>query len=59
MKYLIDNEHQEYIRYLKSDDDETDIMDDLIDYCTEVDVGVVPYLIENCERQSFEDRFKL
>jgi len=59
VKYLIDNEHQEYIRYLKSDDDETDIMDDLIEYCTKVDVGVVPYLIENCERQSFEDRFKL
>jgi len=60
VKYLIDNEHQEYIRYLTSDSgDETNIMDDLIEYCTKVDVGVVPYLIEYCERQSFEDRFKL
>lgn len=53
-KYLIDHDHPECIRYLGSD-----IVDDLIDFCTEVDVNVVPYLIEYSERQSFEDRFKL
>jgi hypothetical protein len=60
VKYLIDNEHQEYIRYLTSDSgDETDIIDDLIEYCTKVDVNVVPYLIEYCERSTIQDRFKL
>jgi hypothetical protein len=53
-KYLIDHDHPEYIRYLGSD-----IVDDLIDFCTEVDVNVVPYLIRYCERSTIQDRFKL
>lgn len=53
-KYLIDHDHPECIRYLGSD-----IVDDLIDFCTEVDVNVVPYLIEYCERSTIQDRFKL
>jgi len=53
-KYLIDHDHPECIRYLGSD-----IVDDLIDFCTEVDVNVVPYLIRYCERSTIQDRFKL
>lgn len=53
-KYLIDHDHPECIRYLGSD-----IVDDLITFCTEVDVNVVPYLIEHCERSTIQDRFKL
>ena len=53
-KYLIDHGHPECIRYLGSD-----IVDGLIDFCIEVDVNVIPYLIEYCERSTIQDRFKL